>query len=112
MRFETELVNDIIIVSPPKVDLDAGNAEEFKKDIAGATDKHSKVIMNLEPIGFMDSAGLGAMLSAYKKVRAEGGQFRIFGLNKDVKALFELVRMHRLFEIYEDKQSAVASFGA
>lgn len=110
MLFNTQDVNDIIIISPPSIDLDASNAEEFKKDIARVIDAHKKIIVNMQTIGFMDSAGLGAILSAFKKVRADGGLFRIYGLSKEVKALFDLVRMQRLFEIYEDKESAVKSF--
>lgn len=110
MRFSTENVDGILIISPPRTDLDANNADDFKKDVAPVVEGHRRVVMDLSPVGFMDSAGLGAMLSAFKAVRAEGGQFKIFGLSKEVKALFELVRMHRLFEIYDDKESALGSF--
>jgi anti-sigma B factor antagonist len=111
MRFTTEEENGVLIVIPPKMDLDASNAEEFKRDITPTVAGRKSVIMDLSEVGFMDSAGLGAMLSAFKKVRAEGGLFKIFGPNKDIKALFELVRMHRLFEILGDKESAISSFG-
>lgn len=111
MHFSIENVDDILIVTPPKTDLDASNSDEFKRDIAQVVEGYHKVIMDLETISFMDSAGLGAMLSAFKKVRSEGGLFRIYGLSNEVKALFELVRMHRLFEIYTDRDSAINSFG-
>lgn len=110
MLFKTEIIDDILIVLPPRMDLDANDADEFKRDIAPVIAGHQKVALNLTSIGFMDSAGLGAMLSAYRKVQAEGGQFRIFGLNPEVKELFELVRMHRLFAIYQDKDSTIRSF--
>ena len=107
MRFDTEEVNDILIVTPPAMDLDASKAEEFKRDIALVVEGHSKVAMNLERIAFMDSAGLGAMLSTFKAVRASGGLFAIYGLSDEVKALFELVRMQRLFKIGNTRESAI-----
>lgn len=110
MRFNMENIDGVLVVSPPKIDLDANDADEFKKDIISVVEDNKKVILDLRPIGFMDSAGLGAVLSAFKKVRSGGGQFKIFGPSKEVKALFELVRMHRLFEIYEDRESAINSF--
>lgn len=109
MRFETESVDNILIVSPPQGDLDASNSDEFKRDIAAVVDGYKKVILNIEPVPFMDSAGMGALLSVYKKVMADGGQFRIYGLSKEVKTLFDLVRMQRLFEIHQEKESAVQS---
>lgn len=109
MQFKTETINDILIISPPATDIDASNADEFKKDITPLLEGCSNVAINLENVGFMDSAGLGAMLSAFKKVRSEGGHFRIFGMNKEIKGLFELVRMHRLFQIFTDKESAIES---
>lgn len=109
MQFDSETIDGILIVAPPKMDIDAGNADEFKKDAASAIQGHNNVIMDMSNINFMDSAGLGAMLSVFKKVRAEGGRFRIFGLVGEVKALFQLVRMQRLFEIHDDKETAVAT---
>lgn len=107
MQFQTEEINDILVVTTPKIDIDANNAEEFKKSVAPVVERHQKVVMDLGGIGFMDSAGLGAILSVYKKVRADGGKFVVYGLNGEVQALFDLVRMHRLFIIQDDKESAL-----
>jgi anti-sigma B factor antagonist len=110
MNFETEEVDGALVVRTPDMDLDAGNAEEFKKSAAAMIEGCTKVAMDLSGIGFMDSAGLGAILSVFKKVRANGGQFKLFGLSDEVKALFELVRMQRLLDIYPDQQTALAAF--
>jgi anti-sigma B factor antagonist len=107
MQFHSEEVDGVLVVETPSLDLDASNADEFKRQAIEIVDGFSKVVMNMGSIGFMDSAGLGAVLAVYKKVRAEDGQFRVFGLNAEVKALFELVRMQRLFGVSEDRDSAV-----
>jgi anti-sigma B factor antagonist len=110
MNFQTEEVDGVLVVRTPDMDLDAGNAEEFKKNAAALIEGYTKVAMDLNGIGFMDSAGLGAILSVFKKVRANGGQFKLFGLSPEVSALFDLVRMQRLLDIYPDQESALAAF--
>ena len=107
MQLQTEQKNGLLIVSTPRMDLDASNADDFKKSTADLIEGQPSVIIDLSNIGFMDSAGLGAILSMFKKVRAEGGQFRAFGLSDEVKALFDLIRIRRLFEIHPDKESAI-----
>lgn len=107
MIFRSEDIDGVRVITTPPTEIDAGNAEEFKRDISPLLDGASKVAIDLSSVQFMDSAGLGAMLSAFKKVRAEGGQFKAFGLTKEVRELFELVRMQRLFDVYDDKEKAI-----
>ncbi len=107
MQFHTETVNEVLVVETPAIDLDASNADDFKRQAATIVDGHRRVVMDMSNVGFMDSAGLGAVLGVFKKVRAEGGQFRVFGLSAEVKALFDLVRIQRLFDVCEDRESAV-----
>ena len=107
MAFKAEEVDGVLIISTPHMDLDASKAGEFKGTVARMVAGHPKVAIDLGKIGFMDSAGLGAILSVCKTVRAGGGQFSVFGLTEAVRALFYLVRVHRLFEVHEDKESAI-----
>ena len=107
MQLQTEALDNVLIVRTPTLDLDASNAEDFKSSAASLVDGYDRVVFDLSNISFMDSAGLGAVLSVYRKVITDGGQFRVYGLSKEVKALFDLVRMQRLFDIYPDKDSAV-----
>ena len=107
MQLQTEITNSVLIIRAPALDLDASNAEEFKGSAASLVDGHSKVVLNLHDVGFMDSAGLGAVISVYRRVKMDGGEFRVFGLSPEVSALFDLVRMQRLFDIHKDKESAI-----
>jgi len=109
MQLQTEITDNVLIIQAPPVDLDASNAEEFKGSVAPLIDGHSQVILNLQDVGFMDSAGLGAVISVYRKVKLDGGEFRVYGLSPEVSALFDLVRMQRLFDIHKDKESALKS---
>lgn len=107
MQFQAEQSDGVQVITVPRMDLDASNADEFKRDAAPLVEGHPSVVLDFGGVGFMDSAGLGAVLSVYKKVRSEGGRFGVFGLSPEVSALFDLVRMRRLFDVYADKEAAI-----
>lgn len=109
MRLQTETRDNVLIIEAPAVDLDASNAEDFKSNAAYLVNGARHVVLDLQNVGFMDSAGLGAVISIFRKTKAEGGEFRVCNLSAEVGALFELVHMQRLFNIYQDKESAIAA---
>lgn len=110
MAFKAEEVDGVLIISTPQMDLDASKADEFKSVVGLMVAGRPKVVMDLGGIGFMDSAGLGAIIAVCKAVTADGGRFRVCGLTEAVKSLFDLVRAHRLFDICPDRESALQAF--
>jgi anti-sigma B factor antagonist len=110
MRLQSEIHGEITVISLPCGALDAGNAAEFKKDVSPLLGRSDKVIIDLSCVGFMDSAGLGAILSVLKRVSGNKGELRLAGMGKEVRALFELVRMHRILDVYNDREQAIKSF--
>jgi anti-sigma B factor antagonist len=91
-------------------ELDAGNAGEFKRDMAPLIDAHAKLVIDLSRLRFVDSSGLGAFISCLRKLNAKGGDLKLCGMSKQVRAVFELVRMHRVFDILGTKEEAVRAF--
>ncbi|MCG9078158.1 STAS domain-containing protein [Laribacter hongkongensis] len=89
--------------------LDAGNAAAFKALIQPCLDQHALVVVDMSRLRFVDSSGLGAMLSCLRHMNNKQGQLMLFALSKPVRSLFELVRMHRIFAIYNDLSEAMAS---
>ena len=112
MELTTEQIADITIVVLPGEQLDAGNAKEFKRDIAAVLEPCSKVVFDLRELRFVDSSGLGAFISCLRKLNAKGGELKLCGLSKQVRAVFELVRMHRVFDILGTREEAVHAFDA
>ncbi|MDD8046715.1 MAG: STAS domain-containing protein [Verrucomicrobiota bacterium] len=90
--------------------LDASNVEQFKSALTPAVEKESQVVLDLDSLQFVDSSGLGAFLSCMRKVHAQGGEVKLAGLSKPVRTLFELVRMHRIVEIFNTPEEAASSF--
>jgi anti-sigma B factor antagonist len=58
----------------------------------------------------VDSSGLGAFISCLRKLNGKGGDLKLCGMSKQVRAVFELVRMHRIFEIFGTTDEAVHAF--
>jgi anti-sigma B factor antagonist len=71
----------------------------------------SKVVFDLRQLRFVDSSGLGAILSCLRQLNAKGGDLKLCEMTKPVRALFELVRMHKIFDIYVTKEQALRALG-
>ena len=110
MELTTEKIGDVTVVVLPGEQLDASNAKEFKRDIAPLLEPQGKAIFDLAEVRFVDSSGLGAFLSSLRQLNATGGELKLCGMTKPVRALFELVRMHRIFDIRGTKDEAIRSF--
>lgn len=110
MEIAVDKLDDVAVAAVPVDELDASNAGEFKRDIAPILQANSKVVLDLSRLSFVDSSGLGAMLSCLRQLGAKGGDLKLCGMSKQVRGLFELVRMHRIFEIYGTREEAVHAF--
>jgi anti-sigma B factor antagonist len=88
-----------------------GNRQELKDLIQGALDRNDRrILIDFSRAGYIDSSGLGALVSISKRVRETGGELRLAGLNEDLRSLFELTKLDTLFAIAETPQQALASF--
>jgi anti-sigma B factor antagonist len=103
---------DVAIATVPVDELDASNAGDFKRDMAPILDAHAKLVLDLSRVRFVDSSGLGAFISCLRRLNAKSGDLKLCGMSKAVRAVFELVRMHRVFDILPTKEDAVRTFQA
>jgi anti-sigma B factor antagonist len=107
-----EQVGKVTIVGLPGEYLDAGNSKEFKRDITPVLEAHQQVIFDMSQLRFVDSSGLGAVLACMRQLHAAGGTLKLCGMMKPVRALFDLVQMHRLLEVFDTKEEALRAFQA
>ena len=112
MELVIDKLGDVEAVAVPVDELDASNASELKRDIAPLLQANTKVVLDLSRVRFMDSSGLGAMLSCLRQLTAKKGDLKLCGMSKQVRAAFELVRLHRIFDIYGSRAEAVLAFQA
>ena len=72
--------------------------------------RRKKIVMNLAGIDYMDSSGLGELVSAYRLVKQQDGELKLMNLNKKVSDLLQITRLYAVFDIHNDERQAVASF--
>ena len=88
-----------------------GNRQELKDLVFAALDKgERRILIDFSQTGYIDSSGLGALVSISKRVREAGGELRLSGLNEDLRSLFELTKLDTLFAIAETPQQALSNF--
>lgn len=88
-----------------------GNRQELKELIQTAVDRgERRILVDFSRTGYIDSSGLGALVSVSKRVREVGGELRLSGLNEDLRSLFELTKLDTLFAIADTPQQALANF--
>jgi anti-sigma B factor antagonist len=110
MELSVERVGDVAVVVLPQEELDASNAGDFKRDAAPLLEANAKLVFDLRRLRFIDSSGLGAFISCLRKVNAKGGDLKLCEMSKQVRTVFELVRLHRIFEIYDTPAEAARAF--
>ena len=89
-----------------------GNRQELKTAVQEAMEHgERRFVIDFSRTGYIDSSGLGALVSISKKVREQGGgDLRLSGLNEDLRSLFELTKLDTLFAISDTAERAVAGF--
>ena len=86
------------------------NRQELKQLVLKALeDGEKKFVIDFGSTGYIDSSGLGVLVSVSKKIREAGGDLRLSGLNEDLRMLFELTKLDTLFRITETREEAVES---
>lgn len=110
MELSVEVIGNVAVVALFVDELDASNTAEFKQRMAPVLAEHRFVVIDLEPVRFIDSSGLGAMLSCLRQLSPKGGDLKLCGLSKPVRAAFELVRLHRVLDIHATRAEAIEAF--
>jgi anti-sigma B factor antagonist len=110
MDIPVEERDGVAVAEIPVDELDASNSGELKRAMAPILDRYSKLVVDMSRLRFVDSSGLGAMLSCLRHLSAKGGDLKLCGMSKSVRAAFELVRMHRIFDILATCEDAAKAF--
>lgn len=104
----TEVSPSTVLVGFKGDNLDASNVKEFREKMQPAIEKYTHLVIDMGSLHFVDSSGLGALLSTLRAVNNKQGELRLFAMTRPVIALFELVRMNRIFSIYANRDEALS----
>jgi anti-sigma B factor antagonist len=69
-----------------------------------------KIVMNLAGVNYIDSTGLGELVSGFRLVKSEGGELKLLNLNKKVIDLLQITKLYAVFDIHTQEAQAVTSF--
>lgn len=111
MNLTAERKNDIVVVHVND-DINFENTRDLKTFIQKQIDEEhvSKFIINLEAVNFIDSSGLGTLVSVFTLLKKMNGFLKISGINENIDELFKLTRLNDFFEIYDNVDLALESF--
>ena len=111
MSFNFAVKNDILVVeineSRATVDISSKLKEELIKKIDNG---NPNIVVDLSKSNFVDSSFLGALVAGLKKTTMKSGDLKIVGLQPPVRAMFELTRLYRIFDIFDNQDEAIESF--
>ena len=92
-------------------ELIVGNREELKQSVLERVESgERKFVIDFQESSYIDSSGLGALVSLSRKIRESGGELRLAGLNEDLRTLFELTKLDTLFQISDTRALALDNF--
>ena len=72
---------------------------------------HKKILFNLGDVNYIDSSGLGHLVSAFTSVRKQDGELKLLNLTKKVHDVIQITRLYTVFDIMDDEAAALRSFG-
>jgi anti-sigma B factor antagonist len=102
---------DVVLVDVGgKITLGDGSVairEAVKKLVA---DGNKNIVLNLGEVTYIDSSGIGELVSAFTTVSNNGGNLKLLNLTKRVQDLLQITKLYTVFEVFNDEPSAVASF--
>ncbi len=107
MAFTVEKSGDITIIDV-EGQLIVGNRQELKQTVLDQLENGDrKFLIDFDRTGYIDSSGLGVLVSLSKKIREQGGELRLASLNEDLRTLFELTKLDTLFRIADSRDDGL-----
>ncbi len=111
VKLTTRQVGDVTVVDAVgRITLGEG-ASTFRDTVRDlASNGHKKMLLNLAEVSYIDSSGIGEMVSGFTTVTNQGGQVKLLNLTKRVKDLLQITKLYTVFEVFDDEAAAVRSF--
>jgi anti-sigma B factor antagonist len=111
MKIEMRTVGDVRILDcSGKITLGEGTmaVRNTVRDIL--KDNGKKIILNLADVNYIDSSGIGELVSTYTTVTNSGGQLKLLSLTKKIHELLQITKLLTVFQVFDSEDAAVKSF--
>lgn len=86
----------------------SSSVRDSLRELIGKGEK--KILLNLSEVSYIDSSGIGELVSAYTTISNQGGTLKLVGLTKRVKDLLQITKLYTVFDVHEDEAHAIRSF--
>jgi len=111
MAFDVKRETGEVVVFDVEGQLIVGNRQELKQAVLAELEGGArKFLVDFTNTGYIDSSGLGVLVSLSKKIREQGGELRLSSLNEDLRTLFELTKLDTLFRIADSREEGLQDF--
>ncbi|HUK19359.1 MAG TPA: STAS domain-containing protein [Bryobacteraceae bacterium] len=107
----TRQVGDVSVIDVAgRITLGEGSSalRDALRELVGKN--HKKILLNLGEVSYIDSSGIGELVSGFTTVTNSGGQLKLLNLNKRVKDLLQITKLYTVFDVHDDEAGAVRSF--
>jgi anti-sigma B factor antagonist len=111
MKASTRQVDGVTIIDlSGRITLGEGSVvlrDTIRNSIGQGT---KKILLNLGDVTYIDSSGIGELVSAYTSVRNQGGELKLLNLTKKVHDLLQITKLYTVFDVKDDEASAIKAF--
>ncbi|HEY8548353.1 MAG TPA: STAS domain-containing protein [Vicinamibacterales bacterium] len=113
MQIEERTVDDVTVLDL-KGKMTLGEGDELLKDKINSlvSQGHKKILLNLEAVPYIDSAGLGEIVRTYTSISRQGGKLKLLNVSKRIQDLLVITKLITIFDSYDNEADAVRSFAA
>ena len=111
MKASTRQIDGVTIVDlSGRITLGEGSVvlRDTVKDLLGKGQK--KILLNLGDVSYIDSSGIGELVSAFTSVRNQGGELKLLHLTKKVHDLLQITKLYTVFDVKDDEAAAISAF--
>lgn len=111
VKLGTRQVGDVTVIDAAgRITLGEG-ASAFRDLIRDLANKGGqKILLNLNEVSYIDSSGIGELVSGFTTITNHGGSLKLVGLSKRVKDLLQITKLYTVFEVFDDESAAIRSF--
>ena len=111
MTLTTRQVGDVTVIDANgRITLGEGSCAFREKLRELSASGNKKVLLNLAEVNYIDSSGIGELVSGFTTVTNQGGSFKLLNLTKRVEDLLQITKLYTVFEVFDDEPAAIRSF--
>ncbi len=111
LKLVTRQVGDVTVIDASgNIKLGEGSSvlRDTLRDLA--TKGNKKLLLDLGEVSYIDSSGIGELVSGFTSLTTQGGQLKLLRLTKRVEGLLQITKLYTVFEVFDDEAAAVRSF--